>query len=234
MNIYQQKKLTGYHIQVKLAKYTSEHTFIKLMHGDNEREVYRINGGTSFTQIGTAIPKLSAFWASEYGVPCVDVVIEDTLLGAALVEFLTERLTPEWHPRLPSSDGYYFVTDGKDVNVVKCGPKEPILCTHVKGELYEVASFMPVLDVNRNCVDTSAVTHHTPVPEPSHWHEKAPDADGWYFVQLRHEVKLGYCYSEPYDGEYIKEQRFIKTFDGNIYYPVHCFRHAEVFLPSPP
>jgi hypothetical protein len=49
MRIYQQKKLTDYHIQVTLAKYANQDTLIKLMHGDNELEVYRVHRGTSFT-----------------------------------------------------------------------------------------------------------------------------------------------------------------------------------------
>ncbi len=234
MNIYQQKKPTDYHIQVTLAKYASENTLIKLMHGNHEREIYRIHGATSLIKIGIAIPKLSAFWASEYNVDSVDVVVEDTLLGAALVECLTERLAPEWHPRLPSSDGYYFVTDGKNVNIAQCGLKEPIFSFHFKGELCDVVNIMPCIDIDRNPVDTCAITHHTSVPYPFRWTEKAPDEDGWYFFQIHGVVKLGYSCTVPYNGEWIKERRIIKTFDGNVYYLIQCSRYAKVYIPNPP
>lgn len=234
MNIYQQQKLTDYHIRVTLAKYANQNTLIKLMHGDNKREVYRIHGGASLTQVGVALPKLSAFWASEYSVGAVDVIVEDTLLGAALLDFLTEQLTTEWHPGLPLAEGYYFVTDGKTVNIAELSTPEPLFCINSQDGLHEVGSVRTCIDIHRNCVDTSAITYHSPVPYPSHWYEGSPQEDGWYFVNIRGVAKIGYSYTESYNGERLKEQRFIKTFDGNVYYPNQCFKHVEVRLPNPP
>jgi hypothetical protein len=127
---------------------------------------------------------------------------------------LSEWLTPAWHSRLPEGDGIYFVTDGKSVNIAQCGPIEPLFSFYDKGELREIAN------IHRDFIDTSTITHHTPVPYPIHWDERAPDEDGWYFIHLYEGVKIGYSYTEPYDG--------------NVYYPVQRLKHAKVYIPSPP